>query len=86
MRALRDEYEGSFDRFWASFHWRPAFAKSNDAQLLNTWAMAACYSANDDGSIDLPFDVETGQLRDEVWARWLAWDPPSGGLSYLNGA
>ena len=75
VRALRDEYEGSFDRFWASFHSRPAFAKSNDAQLLNTWAMAACYSANDDGSIDLPFDVETGQLRDEVWARWLAWDP-----------
>ena len=23
---------------------------------MNTWAMAACYSANDDGSIDLPFD------------------------------
>ena len=75
MRALRDEYEGSFDRFWASFHSRPAFAKSNDAQLLNTWAMAACYSANDDGSIDLPFDTATGELVDDVWQRWLAWDP-----------
>jgi S-formylglutathione hydrolase FrmB len=75
VRALRDEYDGSFDRFWKDFHSRPAFAKSGDASLLNTWAMAACYSANDDGSIDLPFDTETGQLLDEVWARWLAWDP-----------
>jgi S-formylglutathione hydrolase FrmB len=75
VRALRDEYEGSFDRFWEDFHSRPAFAKGNDAKLLNTWAMAACYSANEDGSIDLPFDIETGQLRDDVWARWLAWDP-----------
>jgi hypothetical protein len=75
VRALRDEYEGSFDRFWQDFHSRPAFAKSNDANLLNTWAMAACYSANEDGSIDLPFETETGRLRDDVWARWLAWDP-----------
>jgi len=75
VRALRDDYEGSFDRFWESFHSRPAFAKSSDAILLNSWAMAACYSANDNGSIDLPFDTETGQLREDVWARWLAWDP-----------
>src|SRR5207248_2618342 len=75
VRALRDDYEGSFDRFWESFHSRPAFAKSSDAILLNSWAMAACYSANTDGSIDLPFDTETGQLREDVWARWLAWDP-----------
>jgi hypothetical protein len=36
--------------------------------------MAACYSANDDGSVELPFD-ELGKLRDDVWSRWLAWDP-----------
>src|SRR6476661_2300359 len=75
VRALRDEYDGSFDRFWDDFRSRPAFAKSGDASLLNTWAMAACYSANDAGSIDLPFDTETGQLLDDVWARWLVWDP-----------
>ena len=23
----------------------------------------------------LPFDPTTGRLRDEVWERWLAWDP-----------
>jgi S-formylglutathione hydrolase FrmB len=74
-RALRDTYDGSFDRFWADFRSRPAFAKTTDFALLNTWAMAACYSANDDGSIDLPFDTATGLLIDEVWQRWLAWDP-----------
>jgi hypothetical protein len=74
-RALRDAYDGSFDRFWTDFRSRPAFTKSSDYALLNTWAMAACYSANDDGSIDLPFDTATGLLIDEVWQRWLAWDP-----------
>jgi S-formylglutathione hydrolase FrmB len=75
VRALRDSYDGSFDAFWADFRSRPAFSKSTDFALLNTWAMAACYSANKDGSIDLPFDTETGQLIDEIWQRWLAWDP-----------
>jgi len=74
IRALRD-YDGSFDRFWKDFRSRPAFAKKTDFPLLNTWAMAACYSANDDGSVDLPFDLDSGTLRPEVWERWLAWDP-----------
>ena len=75
VRALRDRYDGSFDSFWTDFRSRPAFSKGTDFPLLNTWAMAACYSANDDGSIDLPFDTESGQLLDDVWQRWLAWDP-----------
>ena len=74
-RALRDEYGGSFERFWEDFRARPAFTKGSDYPLVNTWAMAACYSANEDGSVDLPFDPATGRLRDEVWERWLAWDP-----------
>jgi hypothetical protein len=74
-RALRDEYDGSYETFWADFRSRPAFTKQSDHLLLNIWAMAACYSANEDGSIDLPFDPATGLLRDDVWQRWLAWDP-----------
>jgi S-formylglutathione hydrolase FrmB len=74
VRALRD-YGGSFERFWEDFRSRPAFAKATDHVLLNAWAMAACYSANEDGSVDLPFEPETGRLREDVWARWLAWDP-----------
>jgi S-formylglutathione hydrolase FrmB len=74
-RALRDNYDGSFEKFWEDFRSRPAFTKSTDHTLLNIYAMAACYSANEDGSVDLPFDVDTGLLRDDVWQRWLAWDP-----------
>jgi hypothetical protein len=74
-RALRDEYDGSYEKFWEDFRSRPAFTKQSDHLLLNIWAMAACYSANEDGTIDLPFDPATGLLRDDVWQRWLAWDP-----------
>jgi hypothetical protein len=74
-RALRDAYDGSFDSFWADFRSRPAFTKATDFPLVNTWAMAACYSANADGSVDLPFEADTGKLVPEVWERWLAWDP-----------
>ncbi len=75
VRALRDQYDGSFDRFWEDFRARPALSRDSDAVLLNTWCMAACYSADKDGSVRLPFDPLTGQLDDAVWARWLAWDP-----------
>ena len=37
--------------------------------------MAACYSADEDGTVRLPFDAATGRLIPEVWERWLAWDP-----------
>jgi S-formylglutathione hydrolase FrmB len=74
-RALRDEYEGSFERFWEDFRSRPAFSKDSDHYLLNAWCMAACYSADEDGTVRLPFDPATGELVAEVWERWLRWDP-----------
>jgi enterochelin esterase-like enzyme len=42
---------------------------------LNIVAMAACYSARASGEPDLPFDVATGEMKQRVWARWLAYDP-----------
>jgi hypothetical protein len=74
-RALREEYDGSFDLFWQDFRSRPALAKASDSVLLNGWCMAACYSTDADGTVHLPFDVDTGQLVPEVWERWLAKDP-----------
>jgi hypothetical protein len=74
-RALRDHYEGSFERFWEDFRARPAMAKRDDAVLLNEWAMAACYSTDDDGTVRLPFHTRSGELVPEVWQRWLGWDP-----------
>ena len=75
VRALRDDYEGSFDKFWEDMRSRPALSKESDGTLLNQYCMAACYSADPDGTVRLPFDPDTGELMPEVWDRWLAWDP-----------
>ena len=74
-RVLRDEYEGSYERFWEDFRSRPAFSKEWDHHLVNDWCMAACYSADPDGTVRLPYDPATGRLIPEVWERWLALDP-----------
>ncbi len=55
-------------------------AHRNDSKLddsINTIAMASCYSPNSKSKLgfDLPFDEGTGEMRPEVWKRWLAWDP-----------
>ena len=74
-RALRDDYQGSFERFLSDVRSRPALSKKTDAVLLNAWCMAACYSADPDGTVRIPFDPATGRTLDDVWARWLEWDP-----------
>ena len=75
-RILRDDFEGSFEVFWERF--RSAGALVEDMYTpINTYAMAACYSPDESspGKVTLPFEVDTGVLLDEVWARWLEWDP-----------
>jgi S-formylglutathione hydrolase FrmB len=44
---------------------------------LNIIGMSACYSPNQQSSVnfDLPFDLNTGEIRDDVWKRWLKHDP-----------
>lgn len=75
VRALREFYDGSYEKFWESFRTRIPFTRNSDASLLNTWCMAACYSADLDGTVNLPFDAKTGILIPETWERWLVWDP-----------
>jgi hypothetical protein len=75
-RALRERYGGSFDAFWKDFRsGRPVLSSPHDELLVNTYAMCAAYSARDDGTIELPFDIETGERIPEVWDRWLEFDP-----------
>jgi S-formylglutathione hydrolase FrmB len=74
-RALRDDYEGSYEKFWEDFRSRPPFSKPSDGFLLNDYCMAACYSAEPDGTVTLPYDIATGELKTDVWARWLERDP-----------
>jgi S-formylglutathione hydrolase FrmB len=77
-RALRDLYEGSWERFFEDFFSRPARilrASDPDHVLINIYAMAAAYSGEEDGSVSLPFDPHTFRFRDDVWRRWQALDP-----------
>ena len=75
VRILRNLYDNSYEKFWQDFRSRVAFTKSGDEFLMNDWGMAACYSADEDGTVRLPYNTTTGELIPEVWERWLAWDP-----------
>ncbi|HTT71201.1 MAG TPA: alpha/beta hydrolase-fold protein, partial [Anaeromyxobacteraceae bacterium] len=48
-----------------------------DHPVLNVIAMAAAYSprAGAPLGLELPFDLATARLREDVWARWLSHDP-----------
>jgi hypothetical protein len=74
VRDLRD-YDGDIWKWWADFQSRTSFTKEADHDLLILLGVAACFSARDDGTVELPFDPLTGQLRPEIWQRWLDWDP-----------
>ncbi|HLX78289.1 MAG TPA: alpha/beta hydrolase-fold protein [Acidimicrobiales bacterium] len=74
-RALRDHYQSSYQRFWEDFRARTPMSRPDDFNLVLIWALSACFSGEQDGSVTLPFEEVTGELIPEVWLRWLAWDP-----------
>jgi len=69
-RKLRDEYEGSWEAYFA----QPP--KWESVELLEAYGYAACYSPDPSspGRALLPFDVN-GRLQEDVWAQWLDKDP-----------
>ncbi|HET8658797.1 MAG TPA: alpha/beta hydrolase-fold protein, partial [Micromonosporaceae bacterium] len=74
VRLLRDQYEGSYQRFFDDLRGRVFGTRDGDAQLIEIYAYAAAYSPTPEGGVLLPFD-DTGRLVPEVWQRWLAHDP-----------
>jgi S-formylglutathione hydrolase FrmB len=74
VRHLR-EYDGDIWRWWADFRSRTSFTREADHDLLGLLGVAACFSADPDGTVHLPFDPRTGVIRPHVWQRWLDWDP-----------
>jgi S-formylglutathione hydrolase FrmB len=76
-RGLRDHFDGSFD----VLRRRVAEADHFDWGVLGAplaaYACAAAYSPDPDrpGQVLLPFEISTGRLVDDVWARWLDLDP-----------
>jgi hypothetical protein len=73
-RLLR-EYGHDIQRWWDDFRSRTSFTREADQTLLILLGCSACFSARDDGTPELPFDPRTGELRPELWQRWLDWDP-----------
>jgi enterochelin esterase family protein len=69
FRTIKGDSKKFMREFWATEK-----QNKDDHAALNTIGMAACYSPNGT-DFDLPFDLETGELREEVWKRWLEHDP-----------
>ncbi len=78
LSALRGLVAHDMDpaRFLAAFAENPEL--SGDAHaVINVLCMSACYSPNPASPLgfDLPMDLATGERREDVWRRWLAFDP-----------
>ncbi len=69
LRAIKGDPAAFMKKFWETEK-----KGKNDFPGVNLIGMSACYSPNGDG-FDLPFDLETGEIRDDVWQRWLEHDP-----------
>ncbi|GIW07604.1 MAG: esterase [Dehalococcoidia bacterium] len=62
---------------FVEWFWAQDPVRSDAVAGLNLIAMAAAYSPNPSApaGVDLPWDEETGTLREDVWLRWLRHDP-----------
>ncbi|MFN6962264.1 MAG: alpha/beta hydrolase [Pyrinomonadaceae bacterium] len=70
FRAIKGDAAALVEKMW-----NDEKKSKHDFPGLNVIGMSACYSPTLDGGFDLPFDLDTGELRPEVWQRWLAHDP-----------
>jgi S-formylglutathione hydrolase FrmB len=73
FRSIKGDPKALIEKFWRE----DARKSKDDFAALNTIGMSACYSPNENSELgfDLPFDLETGEVRRDVWARWLEHDP-----------
>lgn len=70
FRAIKGNPQKLVEKFWNE----DAKKGKDDFSALNIIGMSACYSPNGT-NYDLPFDLETGEIRQEIWRKWLAHDP-----------
>ncbi len=69
--------KGNPKKLIEKFYDEEAKKGQNDFDALNILAMSACYSPNPESEFgfELPFDLKTSELRQDVWQKWLAHDP-----------
>ena len=73
-----EKYDHDLTRFKKVIHDRSVPKDGSFMTILGLFAMAACYSPNPSVKplgFELPFDIHTGELHQEIWQRWLAFDP-----------
>ncbi len=58
----------------------------DEIRTMNIIGMSAFYSSNlnNDTGFDLPFDHEIGSFRDEIWKKWLLYDPAKNMENYID--
>lgn len=73
FRAMNGDPKSVVERMWIE----ESRKGKNDFDALNIIGMSACYSPNPSSELgfDLPFDLETCEIREDVWQKWLAHDP-----------
>jgi enterochelin esterase family protein len=68
---------GGLEQWWAEFEGKIR-KEGRDIEAVEVFAMAAAYSPNPAAKpypIDFPFDLRTGEIKPDVWQRWLDHDP-----------
>ena len=70
FRAIKGNPQRIVEKMWNE----EAKKGKHDFDALNIIGMSACYSPNG-AEIDLPFDLKTGEIRPEIWAKWKENDP-----------
>jgi hypothetical protein len=77
VRALRDQFEGSYEVFHQQLAEAARFEWERFGKPFEFYGYACVYSPDPDrpGEALLPFDVTTGRLVDDVWRLWLDHDP-----------
>lgn len=79
FRAVKGNPQKLVEKFWNE----EAKKGKDDFSGLNIVGMSACYSPNGAG-FDLPFDLQTGAIREDIWQKWLAHDPVRMAEKYLE--
>jgi len=73
FRAMKGDAKQFMEKIWRETERKG----KDDFAALNTIGMSVCYSPNETAELgfDLPFDTKTGEIREDVWSRWLEHDP-----------
>jgi Putative esterase len=76
-RLVRDDFDGSYTELVRRAREQPSFDWGRYGAAFSMYAYACAYTPDPErpGEPLLPFDLATGRLIDDIWARWLALDP-----------